>query len=194
MVLECDLLVADKLFFDFALFYFGPEMFTASRTLHYLVLDQSNLRLNRGDIGLDFVYLESVLFRLLQDLDLPRLHIVHDLGKCSSVLRDLFESSFDHIFDEELPVAQLTDGAALWWSLFLTPIQVTDRVCPARFTCTELSCLLHAVLAIRHSAEVTMAAFEISCLFPLFLARVAPFWRVVVVTGIYGPFKSEDRL
>ena len=125
-----------------------------------------------------------MLFRFLQNLHFQCLHIVHDLCKSSTLLRDLFEFSFDHIFDDELPVTQLTDGTALWWSVFLTPIQVIGRVWPALFTRAKLPCLLHAVLAIRHSAKVTMAAFEISCLFPLFLARVAPFWRVVVVTGI----------
>ena len=184
MVLERDLLIADKFFFDLALFYFGPEMITAGSALPYLILDHSNLCINRGDLGLEFVYFESVLFRVLQNLHFQRLHIVHDLSKSSSVLRDLFEFSFDHIFDDELPVTQLTDGTALWWSVFLTPVQVIGRVWPALFTRAELPCLFHTVLAIRHSAEVTMATFEISCLLPLFLACVAPFGRVVVVTGI----------
>ena len=65
MVPERDLLVADKFFFDLALFNFDPKMITAGSALHYLILDHFNLWLNRGDLGLEFVYFESVLFCFL---------------------------------------------------------------------------------------------------------------------------------
>ena len=55
----------------------------------------------------------------------------------------------------------------------------------------KLSCLHHTLLAIGHTAEVTMATFEISCLLPPFFASMASFGRVMVVTGIYGPLDEE---
>ena len=49
-----------------------------------------------------------------------------DLCERSALLRDLIDRTFDHVFDEELPVAELADGATLGSVLFTAAVQLVS--------------------------------------------------------------------
>ena len=79
---------------------------------------------------------------------------------------DLLAGLPDHVFDEELAIAQLADSAPLG----LLRFRADSRRFRVRI---ERSCLLHAVFAIGNAAEITVRVMEVGGLDPGGLAGVA---------------------
>lgn len=100
---------------------------------------------------------------------------------------DVFQSALDHVFDQELAIAQKADWSS-WDDFPATLSEVSLLVVFAH----ESSSLGHALLAIRQAAEVTVTAYEVFGVLPLFLAGVASFFRVVVRSGIYRTVHEKD--
>ena len=95
--------------------------------------------------------------------------------------RDRVQCTLDHLFNEELSVAQFTDLTTLlyWLPRHLLLLATLNYVGVQRLNLSEQSCLLKTLLTSGHAAELTVTVVQVAGLFPLLMACVASFGCVM---------------